>query len=75
MAFVLRVSRTARKSSYDAIIRRNFVTNNNTPNFAIPGCWLRVFPQAQAFVMSGDRVVIEDNIITGNNTGHHRLKW
>ena len=25
------------KSSYDAIIRRNFVLDNNTPNFGIPG--------------------------------------
>ena len=58
------------KSSYDAIIRRNFVTNNNTPNFAIPGSLVAGIPSGTGIlVMSGDKVVIEDNIITGNNTG------
>ena len=58
------------KSSYDAIIRRNFVTNNNTPNFAIPGSLVAGIPSGTGIlVMSGDNVVIEDNIITGNNTG------
>ena len=58
------------KSSYDAIVRRNFVTNNNTPNFAIPGSLVAGIPSGTGIlVMSGDKVVIEDNIITGNNTG------
>ena len=58
------------KSSYDAIVRRNFITNNNTPNFAIPGSLVAGIPSGTGIlVMSGDKVVIEDNIITGNNTG------
>jgi parallel beta-helix repeat protein len=58
------------KSSFDAIIRRNFVTNNNTPNFAIPGSLVSSIPAGSGIiVMAGDDVVIEDNIITGNNTG------
>ena len=58
------------KSSYDAIVRRNFVIDNNTPNFAIPGSLVAGIPSGTGIlVMSGDQVVIEDNIITGNNTG------
>lgn len=58
------------KTSFDAIIRRNFVTNNNTPNFAIPGSLVSSIPAGSGIiVMAGDDVVIEDNIITGNNTG------
>ncbi len=58
------------KSSYDAVIRRNFVTNNNTENFAIPGSLVASIPSGSGIiVMAGDDVIIEDNIITGNNTG------
>jgi parallel beta-helix repeat protein len=56
------------KSSYDAIIRRNFVLDNNTPNFGIPGSLVSQIPSGSGIiVMSGDDVVIEDNVITGNN--------
>jgi len=56
------------KSSYDAIIRRNFVLDNNTPNFGIPGSLVSQIPAGSGIiVMSGDEVVIEDNVITGNN--------
>ena len=49
-----------------AIVRRNFVTNNNTPNFAIPVRWWQVSHRTGILVMSGDKAVTEDNIITGN---------
>ena len=56
------------KSSYDAIIRRNFVLDNNTPNFGIPGSLVSQIPAGSGIiVMSGDEVIIEDNVITGNN--------
>jgi len=57
------------KTSYDAIIRRNTVINNNTPNFAIPGSLVSTIPAGTGMiVLAGDDVVIEDNIITGNDT-------
>ena len=56
------------KSSYDAIVRRNFVLDNNTPNFGIPGSLVSQIPAGSGIiVMSGDEVIIEDNVITGNN--------
>ncbi len=57
------------KTTYDVIVRRNFVANNNTPNFAPPGALVANVPTGTGIiVMAGDDVVIEDNIITGNNT-------
>ena len=57
------------KTSYDAIIRRNTIINNNTPNFAIPGSLVSNIPAGTGvLVLAGDDVVIEDNIISGNNT-------
>jgi len=57
------------KTSYDAIIRRNTIINNNTPNFAIPGSLVSTIPAGTGMiVLAGDDVVIEDNIISGNNT-------
>ena len=57
------------KTSYDAIIRRNTVIDNNTPNFAIPGSLVASIPAGTGMlVLAGDDVVIEDNIISGNNT-------
>ena len=56
------------KSSFDAIIRRNFVLDNNTPNFGIPGSLVSQIPAGSGIiVMSGDEVIIEDNVITGND--------
>lgn len=58
------------KTSYDAIIRRNVITDNNTPNFGIPGSLVATIPAGSGvIVMAGDEVIIEDNIISGNNTG------
>ena len=58
------------KSSFDTIIRRNFVIDNNTPNFGIPGSLVSQIPAGSGIiVMSGDEVIIEDNVITGNDNG------
>ncbi len=57
------------KTSYDAIIRRNTVIDNNTPNFGIPGSLVSTIPAGTGMiVLAGDDVIIEDNIISGNNT-------
>ncbi len=57
------------KTSYDAIIRRNTIINNNTPNFAIPGSLVSNIPAGTGMlILASDDVIIEDNIITGNNT-------
>ena len=57
------------KTSNDAIIRRNTVIDNNTPNFAIPGSLVSNIPAGTGMlILAGDDVIIEDNIITGNNT-------
>ena len=57
------------KTSNDAIIRRNTIIDNNTPNFAIPGSLVSNIPAGTGMlILAGDDVIIEDNIITGNNT-------
>ena len=57
------------KTTYDVIIRNNFVVNNNTPNFAAPGSIVASVPAGSGIiVMAADDVRIEGNIITGNNT-------
>jgi parallel beta-helix repeat protein len=59
------------KTCYDVIIRDNFVVNNNHENFGKPGAIISLLPQGTGIiVMAADDVVIENNIITGNdNTG------
>lgn len=57
------------KTTYDVIVRRNFVVDNNTPNFGPPGSIVSNIPVGVGIiVMAGDDVVIEDNIVTGNNS-------
>ena len=57
------------KTSFDAIVRRNTIINNNTPNFAIPGSLVAGIPSGTGMlILAGDDVIVEDNIITGNNT-------
>jgi parallel beta-helix repeat protein len=57
------------KTTYDVIIRNNFITNNNTPNFGAPGSTVSGIPAGTGIlVMAADEVVIEDNIISGNKT-------
>ena len=59
------------KTCYDVIIRDNFVINNNHPNFGKEGSIVGLLPPGSGIViMAADEVVVENNIITGNdNTG------
>ncbi|MEH6567824.1 MAG: parallel beta-helix domain-containing protein [Halioglobus sp.] len=57
------------KTCGDVIIRNNFVVNNNTANFAIPGSLVSNIPEGTGIlVMACDDVVVEGNIITGNHS-------
>ena len=57
------------KTTYDVIVRRNFIIDNNHPNFGAPGSIVAgVPPGLGIMVMAGDDVVIEDNIISGNKS-------
>ncbi|MEH6548482.1 MAG: parallel beta-helix domain-containing protein [Pseudomonadales bacterium] len=56
------------KTTYDVIIRDNFVVNNNLENFAIPGSIVSFVPRGTGMIiMAADDVIIENNIITGND--------
>jgi parallel beta-helix repeat protein len=56
------------KTCFDVILRNNFVVNNNTPNFGAPGSIVAGIPAGTGIlVMAADDVVIENNIITGND--------
>ncbi|MFK7977314.1 MAG: parallel beta-helix domain-containing protein [Halioglobus sp.] len=55
------------KTTYDVIIRNNFVVGNNHPNFAAPGSTVSGVPAGTGIlVMAADDVVIEGNIISDN---------
>ena len=55
------------KTTYDTIVRNNFIVNNNTPNFGIPGSTVSGIPAGTGILnMAGDRTTIEGNVITGN---------
>jgi parallel beta-helix repeat protein len=57
------------KTTFDVIIRNNFIVDNNTPNFGAPGSIVSGIPAGTGIlVMAADDVKIEGNIITGNNT-------
>lgn len=57
------------KTTYDVIVRNNFVVDNNTPNFGAPGSIVSKVPVGVGMViMAADDVKIEGNIITGNQT-------
>ena len=57
------------KTTFDVIIRNNFVVNNNTPNFGAEGSIVSMVPAGSGIViMAADDVRIEGNIITNNNT-------
>ncbi len=57
------------KTTYDTIVRNNFVVNNNTPNFGIPGSTVAGIPAGTGILnMAGDQTTIEGNVITGNKT-------
>lgn len=56
------------KTCKHTIIRNNFVVNNNHENFAIPGSLVSALPPGTGIIiMAADSVVVENNIITGNN--------
>ncbi len=55
------------KTTYDNIIRNNFIVNNNTPNFGAPGSIVAGVPAGTGILnMAGDQTTIEGNIISGN---------
>ncbi|MEP5764152.1 MAG: parallel beta-helix domain-containing protein [Halieaceae bacterium] len=57
------------KTTYDVIIRNNWISNNNTPNFGAPGSTVGGIPAGTGImIMAADDVVIEGNIITNNKT-------
>ncbi|MDX1505044.1 MAG: parallel beta-helix domain-containing protein [Spongiibacter sp.] len=57
------------KTTYDVILRNNFVVNNNTENFGAPGSIVAKVPKGIGVViMAADEVVVEGNIISGNQT-------
>lgn len=57
------------KTTYDVIIRNNFVVGNNHPNFGAPGSTVAGIPAGTGIlVMAADDVVIEGNIIRDNKT-------
>jgi parallel beta-helix repeat protein len=56
------------KTTYDIIIRNNFVNENNHVNFATPGSTVAGVPSGTGIlIMAADDVIVEDNIISGNN--------
>ncbi len=56
------------KTTFDVIMRNNFVVNNNTPNFGAPGSIVSGIPAGTGIlIMAADDVIVENNIITGNN--------
>ena len=55
------------KTTYDVIIRNNFVHDNNHKNFGAPGSIVSGIPAGTGIlVMAADDVIIENNIISGN---------
>ena len=55
------------KTTYDTIVRNNFIVNNNTPNFGAPGSIVAGIPAGTGIVnMAGDQTTIEGNVISGN---------
>ena len=55
------------KTNFDVIIRNNFIVNNNHVNFAVPGSIVSfVAPGTGITIMAADDVIVENNIITGN---------
>ncbi|MBE8168400.1 MAG: cytochrome-c peroxidase [Shewanella sp.] len=57
------------KTTFDVILRNNFIINNNTANFGAPGSTVSGIPAGTGIlVMAADEVIIEGNIITGNKT-------
>ena len=57
------------KTTYDVIIRNNFIISNNHDNFGAPGSTVAGIPAGTGILgMAADDVVIEGNIIRDNKT-------
>ncbi|MFK8019522.1 MAG: parallel beta-helix domain-containing protein [Pseudomonadales bacterium] len=57
------------KTTYDVIIRHNFIVGNNTKNFGAPGSTVGGIPAGTGImVMAADDVVIEGNVISDNKS-------
>jgi parallel beta-helix repeat protein len=57
------------KTTYDVIIRNNFVVGNNHDNFGAPGSTVSGIPAGTGIlIMAADDVVVEGNIISDNKT-------
>ncbi|RLA01308.1 MAG: cytochrome-c peroxidase [Gammaproteobacteria bacterium] len=55
------------KTTFDVIVRNNFVVSNNHVNFAVPGSIVAGVPSGTGIlIMAGDEVTLEDNIIRDN---------
>lgn len=56
------------KTTFDVIIRNNFISKNNHENFGAPGSIVSGIPSGTGIlVMAADDVIIENNIISGND--------
>ncbi len=56
------------KTTYDVIIRNNFISKNNHENFGAPGSIVSGIPPGTGIlVMAADDVIIENNIISDND--------
>lgn len=57
------------KTTFDVIIRNNFIVDNNTANFGAPGSTVAGIPAGTGIlIMAADEVIVEGNIISGNKT-------
>ena len=57
------------KTTFDTIVRNNFIVDNNTAHFGIPGSTVAGLPAGTGILnMAGDQTTIEGNVITGNKT-------
>ena len=57
------------KDARDIIIRNNFILDNNTPNFALPGSTVSGIPAGTGIlIMAADEVIVEGNIISNHKT-------
>lgn len=57
------------KTTFDVIIRNNFIVGNNHKNFGAPGSTVSGIPAGTGIlIMAADQVIVENNIITDNKT-------
>lgn len=57
------------KTTFDVIIRNNFINSNNHPNFGAVGSTVAGIPAGTGIlILAADDVIVEDNIISDNKT-------